>query len=128
MMTNDILAFITARLDEDFNQAASASTWAALNWSCPASGVVDTGHDLLTTDHREIAEHVARHDLFRVIRGVEAKRRILAECTARWEDIELMLGPDTLRQRQWSGLDLAVRLLATEWADHDEYRPDWRVS
>lgn len=110
----DVLAaFITARLDE---HEASAHRKHDVGL-CPLSQA-----NYYTTTPCTCGEPA------RVSRAVAAKRRVLAECVARWEDVELMLGPDILRQRQWSGLDLAVRLLVSEWADHDEYHPDWRVS
>jgi len=49
------------------------------------------------------------------------ERAIVAEFDARDQDVELMLGPDTRRQREWVGLQLAVRLLAAAYDNHPDY-------
>lgn len=67
------------------------------------------------------AAHIALHDPARVLADVAAKRAIVAEFEARDKDVDLMLGPNTRRQREWSGLHLAVRILATAYADRDGY-------
>jgi hypothetical protein len=58
-------------------------------------------------------------------RDVAAKRAILAEYVSRHDDAALMLGPDCLRQQEWSGLHLAVLLLAAAWCGHPDYDPAW---
>lgn len=63
-----------------------------------------------------------------ILLGIAAKQKILAEFTARDEDPDLMLGPDTLRQREWSGLRLAVRILAAADADHPDFKPEWSLT
>lgn len=52
--------------------------------------------------------HIARHDPARVLREVDAKRRILAEFRA----FEMSEG--------------TVRALASVYADHPDYRKEWR--
>lgn len=60
-----------------------------------------------------------------VLADIAAKRAIIDEYVARDNDVDLMLGPDTERQRQWTGLRLAVRILATAYADRPGYRDEW---
>jgi hypothetical protein len=57
---------------------------------------------------------------------IAADRQILAEYTSRGQDANLMLGPDCRRQREWSGLRLAVRILASTYADRPGYQEAWR--
>lgn len=66
-------------------------------------------------------EHVARWCPARVLREVEAKRRIIDQCedSIRVED-EADCGD---RVEAWS---LAVRLLALPYADQPGYREEWR--
>jgi len=62
----------------------------------------------------------------RILAECEAKRRIVQEYSERDADVDLMLGPNTLRQREWSGLRLALRYLALPYADHPDYREEWK--
>lgn len=60
-------------------------------------------------------KHIARHDPGRVLRDVEAKRRMVAECEA------------TIRQGVSVGLaETMLAMLAEPYADHPNYQPDWR--
>ena len=62
----------------------------------------------------------------RLCAETQAKRRLLNEYRARDEDVALMLGPDSRRQRQWAGLHLATKVLAAIYSDHPDYRDEWR--
>lgn len=66
----------------------------------------------------------------RVLAECDARRRIVEEFTARDGDVELMLGNRgptfDRRQREWSGLRLALRILAAMYADHPDYDEGWR--
>lgn len=59
------------------------------------------------------AEHIARHDPARVLRDVEAKRRIIAL----WERSEFC---------ERIALDDVLDLLALPYADHPNFRQEWR--
>lgn len=76
----------------------------------------------LTVPGPALAAHIARHDPARVLREVEAKRRLVAlhdrpnhQCVT--ED-----GPT-----QWHAADpcATLRLLALPYATHPDYRPEW---
>ena len=54
-----------------------------------------------------------------------AELAILDGYEARNEDADLMLGPAVLHQREWSGLRLAVRLLATGYRHRPGYQEEW---
>lgn len=77
-MTADLVQFLRDRLYEDERQANAATTFAAASWSIETSGIVTTGpDDDVYTNDREVAAHIARHDPARVLREVEAGRRVL---------------------------------------------------
>jgi hypothetical protein len=120
--TPTLAEFLAARLDEDEGAArsAGAGTWSA------AGGDLYDGTDPHTRNaigetwewERDYGEglaavaHIARHDPSRVLREIEAKRAIL---NGRWG------GPD--HEDMW---EHHVRLLATIWSDHPEYRAEWK--
>jgi hypothetical protein len=146
-MTADLVAFLRARLDEDEQAARDAS---------PAPWITKTGQpwladhivfgqskympdrisqvcDLTAGQTRAAdAAHIIRHDPARVLAEVDAKRRITDEhpnvndgdcgtcITPRW-------GYPT-----HGGASAAVwpcqtlRLLALPYADHSDYREEWR--
>lgn len=76
-MTNELVAFLKARLDEEADLARRcAGAGVPTTWT--AHGVaVDFGQGGLTGFHTVIAQHVALHDPVRVLREVEAKQRVL---------------------------------------------------
>lgn len=103
----DLLTFLNARLDEDERVALGARgrTW--------------TPEDLaggITEFHSGTFEHIARHDPARVLREVEAKRRIIGLCvgTLEDEDYGLVLAQEVLQR------------LALPYAEHPDYREEWR--
>lgn len=93
--------FLRARLDEDKQAARRALDW----WDS------DREAGYFEWPSREASTHVARHDPARVLREVEAKRRMLDDV---WG------GPD--HEEMW---DHHVRLLALPYAQHPGYRPEW---
>lgn len=105
-----LVAFVEARLDEDERTARFVlSSYAGHepDWDVPCTGVVQTGGELVPTGDGPLAEHIARHDPARVLRAVEAKRRIL----------DLVNDPDFHDGYTEAYRDV-VRLLASEWSDH----------
>lgn len=115
----DIVAFITARLDED-ELAALAAPGPQWDGGDGYLGVVD-GQDLVWGNHTEgyidaeASTHIARHDPARVLRDVEAKRSMLGHLEAEVADDET---------------DVAARWLlghlAAPYSDHPDFREEWR--
>lgn len=66
------------------------------------------------------------HEMRDLIARCEAELAILDEHEARDKDADLMLGPNTLRQREWSGLRLAIRLLGSGYQFRPGYREEWK--
>jgi Family of unknown function (DUF6221) len=137
---DDLITFLRARLDEDEAWARSAAEFNATEWDNPSTGVVSTGADgldgLLATSDRGLAGHIARHDPARVLAEVDAKRRIIdLHHTKVFETVhgspefghdfwcEVCHVPSDQRGRTWC---LTLRLLALPYADHPDYREDWR--
>lgn len=137
----DVVEFIRARLDED-EQAARAAPGPQWNGGDGDLGVVD-GQDLVWGNHTEgyidaeASAHIARHDPARVLREVEAKRALLAEHSPRM--VLVMNGDGTgghlLHCGRCSPSDpnhrqrhpcASLRLLAVPYADHSDYREEWR--
>ncbi len=112
-MSDDLVAFLRARLDEDEQIARAADG----NRAFDGTGTIP---DLIST----VAIHVARHDPARVLAEVDAKRRLI--------DSYLPEASKTDEQvnEEWGyGSALAddlLRLLALPYADHPDYRDDWR--
>lgn len=133
----NIVEFLRARLDEDEAVARSASP---APWSYPGIDSVAGGmlydttrtiaavvyeqpgdHDGSIVRHLLVPEadangaHIARHDPARVLREVEAKRRIVERHTG-CDDVsygDAATCPD-------------IRALAAVYAEHPDYDPEWR--
>jgi hypothetical protein len=141
-MTADLVGFLRARLDEDEQAARDAS---------PAPWITKTGQSWLA-DHIVFgqskympnrisqvcdltagqtraadAAHIIRHDPARVLAEVDAKRRIIAghhrsglacpRCSLGTEDGQIVFELDPCE---------TLRLLALPYADHPDYREEWR--
>jgi hypothetical protein len=157
---SDLVAFLTARLDEDEAVAKACPDESGhLNWfdsrvvasgdhtirTCPPSGMVagegnrvvcrirrvdtidDVGtYDLGDPDAR--AGHIARHDPARVLREVDAKRKILAlhgaSIGGTW-CVTCDPGSDVSGDAGAWYPCLTLRTLAAVWSGHPDYDPDW---
>ncbi|MFI1161411.1 DUF6221 family protein [Streptomyces sioyaensis] len=148
-MTEQLVAFLRARYDED-EEAARAATPGPWEWT-PEQDLWDqngptlirAGHDgyedrPLTTvlegwGHdawgmhvtEENQTHIARHNPARVLAEVEAKRAIVD----RYAEVQEMDREDAEPEFAYGravGLGQAVRLLALPYQEHPDYRPEWR--
>lgn len=158
-MTDDIVAFARARLDEDESDAQDASSRSAdweraetppARWGRdePAPEILSGGRLYMTFEEDKGAplavDHVLRHDPARVLRGVEAKRRILDDLDAAASELEHAivrarttngrgdeLGERDDRERvirkrvKYATLGRVVEDLIAEWSTHPEYRTEW---
>lgn len=142
-MTDTLLAFLRARLDEDAADAQRAAEELGARWRYDGQHVVaEAEGDMVATGSLDELEaergaHVARHDPARVLAEVEAKRQLV-----------LLHGRATLRagggaqhfdtttvcrscepsyqfpDQSWPCPTL--RLLALPYAGHPDYREEWR--
>lgn len=140
---DDLIAFLRARLDEDRAAALAASwdEWDGSHWTAhhreqydgqwaiidrADEGVVTT-IDPQAAQDAPVAQHIARHDPARALRHVEALRGVLEEWdTATGVAAETFaFGRGTARMTL-SALEPIMRHLVIEYADHSDYRDDWK--
>jgi len=136
---SDLVAFLTARLDED-EATANAATPAP--W-------VETGEDILSASDDPHwtsacaanasgadARHIARWDPVRVLREVEAKRRIL-KLHAREHHCPISIPtetPERFPEGEYISTEYVddseacttVRALAAVYAGHPDYDEAWK--
>jgi Family of unknown function (DUF6221) len=125
-VNDDLIHFLTARLDEDEMRAAGAPkgpwTWIAMRGypqriTNPEAAVV--AHTYTEPDAPAyIAEHIVRHDPARTLLEVAAKRRIIAMHR------ENAIGDC---RRCGEGPCETLRALALPYADCPGYLPTWRL-
>ncbi|MDX3019883.1 DUF6221 family protein [Streptomyces acidiscabies] len=141
----DLVEFVRARLDEDEALARAATRqrgrgeWKAETDARGITEVVgrsEPGDDsypntpvVLQPDDDETTGFIAAHDPARVLREVDAKRRIIADLEQaeftlskagdRGTAYDVMTGAVNMLRR-------TVRLLAVPYADHPDYRDEWR--
>jgi hypothetical protein len=110
---DELIAFLTARLDEDEKAAMTAARLAGTDWRTNGPIVVAPLRETTAWEIGEVSPFVARHDPARALCEVEAKRAILAEYEA-MDDEGL-----------YHGLSRAIVHLAAVWSDHPDYRREW---
>jgi hypothetical protein len=126
----NIVAFLTARLDEDERIAMAAVGRAAEWWTtgpgypeAPEVNVVNDRDDVIAFETSGLyAEHIARHDPARVLADVAAKRAIVARHST---------GTGSLRALGWycevcNDGCAELPALAAVYADHPDYDESWR--
>lgn len=114
----DLIEFLRARLDEDERAALGAKGDTPGIWetkSDPATWIVlyDASGKLTMGQER----HIARHDPARVLREVEAHRRIVDEYEASVRRVGVCMSGSLRR---------VVMALATVYDDHADYCEEWR--
>lgn len=142
-MSKDLIAFLKARLDEDEQEALAASPgpWKANAEQDEVLAVDDievaVGFALSGNQLRATVRHIVRHDPERVLRDVEAKRRIVArhagphvcgEPAEEYEQWEIVMidGEPGQEQVMYVRPCGDLRDLAARYADHEGYREEWR--
>lgn len=105
-MTDDLVAFVKARLQEDEQLARAAR-----------------GHEVEALASDEAHAHMTRWSTQRVLAEVQAKRHIIERCEqyARWAANDDGPGFQALE----AAGDHMLRLLALPYAGHESYRAEW---
>ena len=120
----DLDQFLLARIAEDKRIAADAAA---------AGGREEWDPDADAADPPHVAEHVARYDPARVLAECAAKRRLVLACRDSRPDLHFLgARPNGMAdfpltptdQHQLAALTLA--LLALPYAEHSDYRAEWR--
>lgn len=156
MTETDLATFVRARLDEAEQLARATrpdglkpAKWAAEPWLDGTGERCDlrdlplgalTSHGALEVAH---AKHIAYHDPARVLADIDAKRRIIDRyvelrdrCDAAWREYSDWIdGKPTPEPATQAGqhdraicdeLATVLRLHAAPFADHPDYRDEWR--
>jgi hypothetical protein len=146
---SDLVKFLRARLAEDEEAARKAAELCGCHPPAPSWTFDDEETDgrILITDnpHPDIrhklnrrwngtyqglhaAEHIARHDPARVLAEVEARRRIIDEHEVTDQGCETCgnYDPTGLHEYRTDGPCTTLRLLALPYADHPDYREEWK--
>ncbi len=114
---DDLVQFLRARLDEDERTARRAGDSFR---QIGETGVIvategDRAEECASANWAGVAEHIARHDPARVLAEVEAKRRVIG----RMVNHATVMGADEVHGD-------VLRSLALPFADHPDYRAEWR--
>ncbi|WP_143591216.1 DUF6221 family protein [Thermoactinospora rubra] len=146
---DDLTAFVRARLDEDERAARRAAEVCGCH--PPASSWIfddeaTDGRILVVDDpHPDVkrklgrrwngtynglftAEHIARHDPARVLREVEARRRLvgLTEYMGGWNtEHDTQVTEHEIHSMRQAAHEM-LRNLAAPYADHPDYQEEWR--
>ena len=142
----DLIAFLNARLDEDeaAAEACPLENWYA-NGPTPGSGYIGPfdwylggrvdahsgkllakGIDVHDPEHHCLV-HAARHDPARVLREVEAKRKLL-ELAFDADQTDRTLNAEVAREVPPGELTTGeeiLRVMAAVYSDHPDYRQEW---
>lgn len=123
----DIVEFLRARLDEDEELARDAH-YVGQVWVPEEEAVVAADRDLdplLFLDRKRDAQHAAHWSPERVLREVEAKRRIVGEHGG---TPPYHVDPCDAHDATFATVPCeTVLALASVYADHPDYDPDWAV-
>jgi hypothetical protein len=124
-MSDDLVAFLRARLDDDewTARAAKPGPWHADGGSVYATHPTDE-----VVGYTDSAEHIARHDPARVLAEVEAKRRLLElhePGEMEYVEGDVCMACDLRGEGPYYPC-LTLRLLALPHAEHPDYRDEWR--
>ncbi|MGF1431028.1 DUF6221 family protein [Kitasatospora sp. LaBMicrA B282] len=114
------MAFLRARLQDDCNQARDAMINDG-QWRAERTVVVlDNGAEV-SNAFLGIGDHIARFNPARILAEVAAKQAIVDVCES-----PHTTGSAPAAHRE--ELQTTLRLLATVYADHSDYRDSWRPS
>ena len=141
---DDLVQFLRARLDEDESVARAVEDGSAPfdgQWKADGDTALRTENDHVLAYLPEgrpfkvgVLRHIARHDPARILREVEAKRRIVqeilkyeAKIDSEWGCCHLMneIADGLCSERSPASIP-ALQLLAVSYADHPDYREEWR--
>lgn len=139
MTDHPIVAFISARLDDEETAAKAASTgpwtvgpesgdggWQILNGE---GAVVGPGYEGGGAYYISDAEHIARQDPARTLRRVEAGRRILTRYEHACRQADVSEGAEREAWEKIAGaLERDVADLAEIDSDHADYDSGWRIT
>ncbi|MFJ9113001.1 DUF6221 family protein [Streptomyces sp. NPDC102283] len=119
---DDLVQFLRDRLTDDAQAARRAGDSFR---QIGETGVIvatdgDRAEECASANWSGIAEHIVRHDPARVLAEIDAKRSVL-DLAERARDYH-----ETFVNGFAAALENTLRLYALPYADHPDYRPEWR--
>lgn len=133
-MSDDLIAFVRARLDERERVAQGAAVdqgakWKAFEGTYGWAVATESGGIIRDGDSggaQAVAEHIAHWNPACALAEVEAKRRIL-DALAERLDADCEDGGWEAADAETDGMaTTTLRLLALPFAGHPDYREEWR--
>lgn len=130
----ELVEWLRAQLDEDARRATAAAEEDGPDWHYDGRAVLTRREgDLVAVGSRDFmeperGEHIAAHDPARVLREIDAKRRMI-DAFERTSHGERTAPHDDMRDVARAKVDswrFALRLLASVYADRPGYRETWR--
>ncbi|MGW6743767.1 DUF6221 family protein [Streptomyces sp. NPDC055025] len=119
-MTDDLVAFIRARLNEDEEIARRAGDSFR---QIGETGVIvategDRAEECASANWAGVAEHIVAQDPARVLREIDAKRKTLDDCEG------IIVGWHYEESKEFA--HDVLRNAALPYVDHADYREEWR--
>lgn len=122
-MAEDLVQWLRVQLDADDRIARRAGDSFR---QIGETGVIvategDRAEECASANWAGVAEHIVMHDPARVLREIDAKRRLLYQFEQRGNSVRATVKPPT--GGVWDDM---LRLLALPYADRPGYREEWR--
>jgi hypothetical protein len=120
--TLTITEFLTARIAEDEAQARDDYLWAmtGTKWKhYPEDAYNEIQSLTLANSRRVLAECEAKRRIVEAYRGLRTMASNFSNEGAN--------GEAGTARAMYAGLDLALRALASVYADHEDFREEWRL-
>jgi hypothetical protein len=134
-LIDEMITFVRLQLDEDEQKALAID---AKEWAEDSSWFKDM-LDPLPSQRRERpgwlpmitvedVRHIARHDPARVLREVEARRRLIDQYEAMRAGVEAAAGTILAgaAKVRLGAYEMAVKIMALPYSDHPGFREEWR--
>lgn len=133
MVVEDLAQWLRAQLDTDVERATTAAEEYGADWYYND----DFGYvlarrerDMVATGSQDFldrpqGEHIAEWDPARVLREIDAKRKVLAEYEQADRYSRTTWGQSNADQSRARTLGKVVRLLASVYSDRPGYREEW---
>lgn len=128
---DDLVRWLGAQLDEDAARAMAAGGdgWRRQDHPSDTVAVYDSKGEPVVYDEgwpsEAQAEHIAEWDPARVLREIDAKRKVLAEYEQADRYSRTTWGQSNADQSRARTLGKVVRLLASVYSDRPGYREEW---
>jgi uncharacterized membrane protein len=122
--------FLLARIAEDEAAARPGAQASISDWEAEGCAVVCLTATIAEDVNFGLAPHIANWEPARVLADCEAKRRIMELRDLVDQEIRRVSAADHERatdaRNTRLGLDMAIKALALPYADHPEFREEWR--